>query len=103
MLSLVEKPAAETSAGEHCYASFVKFQIRVPEYLPKVLVRILKITRVATPKGIVSILYDHRSCRSSLLHNCIDFLFGRHVMSKREFCRTRRSHRGAGILGDALT
>ena len=70
------------------YASFVEFKIRVPQYLLKVLVRILKITRVATPEGIMSILYDHRSRFSSLLHDCIDFLFGRHVMSKREFCRT---------------
>ena len=63
------------SSRDDCHGSFVKLKIRVPQYLPKVSVWVLKITRIATPKGIVSILYDHRSCFSSLLHDCIDFLF----------------------------
>lgn len=42
--------AAETAAGAYCGGSFVKFKIRVPQHLPKVSVRVLKITRRNHPK-----------------------------------------------------
>jgi hypothetical protein len=59
----------------------------VPGDLPQVAVRVLKVGRVPTPKGVMSILYDDRSCLTGFLHDRIDFLLRGHVVSKREFSR----------------
>ena len=67
---------------------FSDFPGGVPRDLPQVAIRVLKVARVPSIKGIVSILYDDRSCLARLLHYLINFLFRRHVLSKREFCWT---------------
>ena len=67
---------------------FSDFPGGVPRDLSQVAIRVLKVARVPSIKGIVSILYNDRSCLARLLHYLIDFFFRRHVLSKREFCWT---------------
>lgn len=57
------------------YALFLNFPVWVPRNLPQMPIRVFKITGVATPEGVVCLLYDHRARVSGLLHHYIHFFF----------------------------
>ena len=73
-------------AGEMTgWASLFGQQLWVPHDLPEMMIGVLKIASVTTPKSILRWLNDNSACDLRLLHNGIDFGDGRYVVTNREF------------------
>ena len=76
-------------------------QLWVPHDLPEMMIGILKIACVTTPKGFLRWLDDDRTCALCLLHNGIDLGSGRDVMANREFGWVWSSYRNSCIVSKA--
>lgn len=71
----------------------------IPSDLPKMVIRILKITRVAAPKSIVRFLHDDRSGIRRLLHDRIHFCFRGNIVADAKFRGTAFVERKISIFG----
>jgi hypothetical protein len=66
------------------------------------LIGILKVTRVPSPEGVLGGFYDGSARSLSMLHNRIDFGFGRNIVSNRELRSTRLTCSETCIMSEAF-
>src|SRR6516162_823871 len=64
------------------------------------LIGVLKIPRIASPKRLLGRLDDPCSCPPGLFHHCVNFLFTADIMSKSELARTMSRLGSVRVIGD---
>src|SRR5262245_26305443 len=82
-------------------ASRVAPPLGMPGHFPQMAIRILKVACVPAPKRLLGWLNDDGASVSRLMHDCIDFSLGRHVVPERELRWTGRTQRKPRVVGDA--
>jgi hypothetical protein len=66
------------------------------------MVRVLEIACVTTPKGFLCWLDDNGACTFCLGHNGIDFISGRNVVTDSEFGWVWNPYRNSRIQSETL-
>src|SRR6266487_4059846 len=69
------------------YASRWRHQLRIPDDLPEMLIRVLKVACIAAPEGLLRWLDNACSCAPGLLHHGINLGSGGDIMSKGDVGR----------------
>src|ERR1039457_7623946 len=95
-------PPIQSHGASRISSSILRQQRGIPYDLPQMLISVLKITAVTTPKGFLSRLYYDRACLPCLLHDRIDFRSGPDVMSECELRAAWAAERNFRIVGNAL-
>src|SRR3990172_4268128 len=85
------RPARAVAPAANCYASFCQSPLWIPNDLPQMLIRVLEVACIASPKCILGRLHDDCTCALGLRHDRINFGLGRNLMPHGKFGGTWRS------------
>src|SRR5690606_29720742 len=88
-------------APSDCSGPRFRQQRRIPYRFPEVAIRVLEVTCVATPEGVLRRLDDYGPGRLRLLHHGIHFGLRTDVVSQGHVGGARRSQRQAAVVGNA--
>jgi hypothetical protein len=64
--------SANLSAGSACWASVVRYQLRIPHDLPQVIIRVFEVASVPSIEGLLSLLHDLGASRLGEFHDRIN-------------------------------
>src|SRR5215211_6100317 len=95
LLQMLEGPGAVVDGPQ--IALLRDGELRIPQHLPEVAVRVLEVASVAAPEGVVGPFYDACARRAGLLHHGVDFLAAVNVVAEAELRRAALGLRDAGI------
>lgn len=90
------------SLAQHGEASFGWHELWIPNNLPEMSVRVLEVTGITAPEGVLGRLDD--DCASSLCfgHHRIDLCLGCDVVTERKLGRARMADGKPSVMGQTL-